>query len=583
MAPARRAAAKKRGAGRTPAPLRSPEFPSLQLSSSSSDSEADDLSPTTRQNTLANSGSGHLLSPKPESNRRSASKTPDPDLQRDLVDATPMRNDSMEARLSPVLRRASAAQAKEMDVEEPEQVAGPSRARSPAKKAAKSRAAAKSGKVPLGSPPPKRALRPRPTPSPITSTPRSNSKSPKPVVIPTTIPEEAENDSSRSSSSSETQPPVPSTSRASPKPPAKKGRPPAQPRMSVPSRAALRRQAHAEQAGTSKDLPKSPAKKSKAAAEPSGRPRAASPDSSSSASESSPPKRRRKARASPKPGPSHAKSQRPVVQPPVAATASPKPPAKKPFMHARMSAAPSRADRAVRPRPTPSPITSTRRPNSKSPRAVVIPSTIPEETESNSSKSSSSSSSESQPPVPSTSRASPKPPAKKGKAPPQPRTSDPSRAALRRSSSASRSSGSHSSEPQPEEDQAPSDANAAPKPRPKPPAKRPKLSQKARMDPARTGSDYQLHLPVSRVRRQMKQELPKKRMAKNSSIAVAAAVQTILTEVIAGAMDVAKSQGTTRINPRHIMMAIKADEELDHIFKDVTIAGAGYVPLHPTF
>ena len=40
----------------------------------------------------------------------------------------------------------------------------------------------------------------------------------------------------------------------------------------------------------------------------------------------------------------------------------------------------------------------------------------------------------------------------------------------------------------------------------------------------------------------------------------------------------ARDNKKTRISPRHIMLAIRGDEELNQLLSDITIASAGVVP-----
>ncbi len=59
---------------------------------------------------------------------------------------------------------------------------------------------------------------------------------------------------------------------------------------------------------------------------------------------------------------------------------------------------------------------------------------------------------------------------------------------------------------------------------------------------------------------------------------LAAAMEYMASEILELAGTAAKQHKKSRINPRHIMLAVRGDEELNSVFKDVTIA-AGGVPV----
>lgn len=67
-------------------------------------------------------------------------------------------------------------------------------------------------------------------------------------------------------------------------------------------------------------------------------------------------------------------------------------------------------------------------------------------------------------------------------------------------------------------------------------------------------------------------------IATGSSVYIAAVLQYVASEVLELAGNVARENNRHRITPRHIKLAVKNDNELDALLKDVTISEGGVVP-----
>ncbi len=87
-----------------------------------------------------------------------------------------------------------------------------------------------------------------------------------------------------------------------------------------------------------------------------------------------------------------------------------------------------------------------------------------------------------------------------------------------------------------------------------------------------------LHFPVGRIHRRLKEGLLKKqRCGGSAAIYCAALLEYLVAEVIELAGHACKELDTKRIKPRHLLLAIRGDEELSKVIT-ATIREGGVVP-----
>lgn len=84
-------------------------------------------------------------------------------------------------------------------------------------------------------------------------------------------------------------------------------------------------------------------------------------------------------------------------------------------------------------------------------------------------------------------------------------------------------------------------------------------------------------MPVHQIERQLHEGGYANRLGNDVPIYLAAVLEYVTAEVLQISGDISKQKKNRRIIPRHIMIAIRNDEELNTLLKDVIIPQAGVV------
>jgi histone H2A len=87
-----------------------------------------------------------------------------------------------------------------------------------------------------------------------------------------------------------------------------------------------------------------------------------------------------------------------------------------------------------------------------------------------------------------------------------------------------------------------------------------------------------LQFPVGRIARHMKNSRVASRIGAGAPVYLAAVLEYLVAEVLELAGNAAKDNKRTRISPRHILLAVRNDEELNNLLKHVTVASGGVKP-----
>lgn len=89
--------------------------------------------------------------------------------------------------------------------------------------------------------------------------------------------------------------------------------------------------------------------------------------------------------------------------------------------------------------------------------------------------------------------------------------------------------------------------------------------------------------PVARVHRLLRKGNYANRIRIGSAVYAAVVLEYLVAEILELAGDEAVNNRKRRIKPRHIMLAVRKDEDLNRLLDNVTISFSGEVPyIHPS-
>lgn len=87
-----------------------------------------------------------------------------------------------------------------------------------------------------------------------------------------------------------------------------------------------------------------------------------------------------------------------------------------------------------------------------------------------------------------------------------------------------------------------------------------------------------LQFPVGRIHRHLKRGNYCERIGGGAPVYLAAVMEYLAAEILELAGNAARDNKKSRINPRHLQLAIRNDEELNKLLAGVTIAQGGVLP-----
>jgi len=87
-----------------------------------------------------------------------------------------------------------------------------------------------------------------------------------------------------------------------------------------------------------------------------------------------------------------------------------------------------------------------------------------------------------------------------------------------------------------------------------------------------------LQFPVGRVHRHLREGRYAERTGAGAPVYLAAVLEYLAAEILELAGNASRDNKKHRIVPRHILLAVKNDEELNKLLQDVTFSSGGVIP-----
>ncbi|XP_060901716.1 late histone H2A.2.2-like [Labrus mixtus] len=84
--------------------------------------------------------------------------------------------------------------------------------------------------------------------------------------------------------------------------------------------------------------------------------------------------------------------------------------------------------------------------------------------------------------------------------------------------------------------------------------------------------------PVGRIHRLLKKGHYADRIGRGAAVYLGAVLEYLTAEILELAGNACRDNKKQRINPRHILLAVKHDDELDKLLAGVTISEGGVIP-----
>ena len=115
---------------------------------------------------------------------------------------------------------------------------------------------------------------------------------------------------------------------------------------------------------------------------------------------------------------------------------------------------------------------------------------------------------------------------------------------------------------------------------PAPPRSKPKSSSSAKKHTSKT-TKAGLTFPVARIARMLKKDKSTRRVGSTAPVFMAGVLEYLAAEVLEITGNVCRQNRKKKITPRHMMIAIRTDLDLDEFSRDTSIDGSGCIPNIP--